>query len=141
MRQNKVADCVCPLNREGVLVVCLNEPGVLGSYELARGIICPQLNSRSQPSRPSTLFTEPKSHLVLVVLVQVPALLDGFQPFFGDGFINVSLMYYFGNELWAAFNQGRMRSWYLPAGYDIGVTGLGQESEECKDTPDQENND
>ena len=141
MRQNKVADRVCPLDREGVLVVRLDEPGVLGSYELARGIVCPELYSRRQSSRIRTLFSEPQSHLELVVLVHIPALLDRFQPFFGYGLINVGLVYYFRDQLWTAFDQRRMRSWYLPTGDGIGVTGFGQESDECKDTSDQESND
>ena len=95
MRQNKVADCVCPLNRERVLVVRLNEPGVFANYELARGIICPQLKSHRQSDHPSTSRSTQCSHLVLVVLVHIPALLDRFQPSFWDGLINVGLVYYF----------------------------------------------
>lgn len=95
MCQNKVAYRVGTLNREFVSIKCLEEPWVLGSNELSRLLVGPQL--------------------VFVVLVLLNATALRFDPALRYRLVYVGLVNDFGDQLRAFADGTRVRGWEFGA--------------------------
>ena len=124
MREHKISNGVRPLDGLGVVVEGVQEPGVLGSDELARLGIGPQLessrtNQLPPPTHPS-LFPHMQTHLVLVILMQIHTALLCLPPSLRHGVVDVGLVNDLGDELRPVVDAWGVR------GRDVGaVDGVG----------------
>jgi hypothetical protein len=136
--KHKVADGIGALDRVGIAVKGLEEPWVLGSNELARLLVSPQLGVVSSGAEG---LADNGPYLVLVVGVEVDAALLGALPALRNAFVDVRLVNDFGNELRRMVDCARVGRGQLSAKDGILPAGGDQKAKQCPDTVNGETED
>lgn len=108
MREDKVADRVCALDGMGIVCKGIQKPWIFGSYEGVGLFVGPKLSTVLALPLPP-VQSQGRTHLVLIVFVQVDTAPLGLPPMSWHALVDVCLMYDLWNELWPAVDQGRVR--------------------------------